>query len=141
MAAGGHRRLPGDQSRRTSSILCRCCSKASKRSRASRRSPREENHTSRRGGKRPRRSMSLKEYTRKRDFRKTAEPRGSKRAKASHRFVVQKHDASRLHYDFRLEIGGTLKSWAVPKGVPFEHGEKRLAVRVEDHPVSYIDFE
>ncbi|MDD5198624.1 MAG: non-homologous end-joining DNA ligase [Terrimicrobiaceae bacterium] len=85
--------------------------------------------------------MSLKEYTRKRNFRKTAEPRGSKATKAGYRFVIQKHDASRLHYDFRLEIGGTLKSWAVPKGVPVEHGEKRLAVQVEDHPVSYVDFE
>ena len=85
--------------------------------------------------------MSLAEYQRKRDFRRTAEPRGSRPAKAGHRFVVQKHAASRLHYDFRLELGGTLKSWAVPKGIPFEHGEKRLAVRVEDHPISYIDFE
>src|SRR5882757_4770707 len=85
--------------------------------------------------------MSLKEYQRKRDFQKTAEPRGAKKAKAGHRFVIQKHEASRLHYDFRLEIGGALKSWAVPKGVPFEHGEKRLAMHVEDHPVAYIDFE
>ncbi len=86
--------------------------------------------------------MSLKEYQRKRDFSKTAEPRGTtpKRDEAK-RFVIQKHAASHLHYDFRLEIGGTLKSWAVPKGVPFKKGEKRLAVEVEDHPVSYIDFE
>src|SRR5882724_4344326 len=86
--------------------------------------------------------MSLKEYARKRDFRKTPEPDAARaKRKGGHRFVVQKHDASRLHYDFRLEIGGTLKSWAVPKGVPFAHGEKRLAVQVEDHPTSYINFE
>src|SRR5688572_33305985 len=88
--------------------------------------------------------MSLREYKRKRDFKKTAEPRGKREAakgKNIRRFVVQKHAASRLHYDFRLEIDGTLKSWAVPKGIPFKKGEKRLAVEVEDHPVSYIDFE
>jgi len=87
-------------------------------------------------------SMSLKEYNRKRDFEKTREPSGQLASnKESHRFVIQKHAASRLHYDFRLEMDGTLKSWAVPKGVPFLKGEKRLAVEVEDHPVSYIDFE
>src|SRR5436190_13604478 len=86
--------------------------------------------------------MSLKEYTRKRDFKRSAEPRGTPSAKGTdHRFVIQKHAATRLHYDFRLEMGGTLKSWAVPKGIPFLKGEKRLAVEVEDHPVSYIDFE
>ncbi len=85
--------------------------------------------------------MSLKEYARKRDFRKTSEPPASRPGKSAHRFVIQKHAASRLHYDFRLEIDGVLKSWAVPKGVPYKHGEKRLAVHVEDHPVSYIDFE
>lgn len=91
--------------------------------------------------------MSLAAYKRKRDFRRTPEPAAARprrtagaKAKA-HRFVVQKHAASRLHYDFRLEIGGTLKSWAVPKGVPFAKAEKRLAVHVEDHPVSYIAFE
>jgi bifunctional non-homologous end joining protein LigD len=86
--------------------------------------------------------MSLKEYTRKRDFHKTREPsaRASKQ-KAGHRFVIQKHEASHLHYDFRLELGGTLKSWAVPKGVPYDKGEKRLAMQTEDHPLAYIDFE
>ena len=85
--------------------------------------------------------MSLKEYNRKRDFEKTAEPSGRLESFSKNRFVIQKHEASRLHYDFRLEINGTLKSWAVPKGIPFKKGEKRLAVQVEDHPVSYIDFE
>jgi bifunctional non-homologous end joining protein LigD len=86
--------------------------------------------------------MSLKEYARKRDFRKTAEPKARRALPgAAHRFVIQKHAASRLHYDFRLELGGTLKSWAVPKGPPYRKGERRLAVQVEDHPVDYISFE
>ena len=86
--------------------------------------------------------MSLQEYARKRDFQKTPEPdtKLSPAGKAR-RFVIQKHAASRLHYDFRLELGRTLKSWAVPRGIPFKKGEKHLAVEVEDHPVSYIDFE
>jgi bifunctional non-homologous end joining protein LigD len=86
--------------------------------------------------------MSLKEYARKRDFKKTPEP-GAQLARTGkgRRFVIQKHAASRLHYDFRLELGRTLKSWAVPRGIPFAKGEKHLAVEVEDHPVSYIDFE
>src|SRR5262245_24686242 len=88
--------------------------------------------------------MSLRAYVRKRDFSRTKEPRGkTARARSSrtHRFVIQKHDASRLHYDFRLEVGGTLKSWAVPKGIPFQKGEKHLAVEVEDHPLEYASFE
>src|SRR2546423_6787482 len=87
--------------------------------------------------------MSLNEYVRKRSFAATPEPKPErKRTSAAGRsFCVQRHDATRLHYDFRLEIDGTLKSWAVPKGIPFAKGDKRLAVQVEDHPVSYINFE
>lgn len=85
--------------------------------------------------------MSLQEYARKRDFRKTAEPPAQRAGKNQARFVVQKHEATRLHYDFRLEWKGALKSWAVPKGIPLLKGEKRLAIEVEDHPVSYLHFE
>ena len=89
--------------------------------------------------------MGLAEYKRKRDFAKTAEPKGGKplpkKIKGASRFVIQKHDASRLHYDFRLEMDGVLKSWAVPKGLPWAQGEKHLAVEVEDHPVEYAAFE
>src|ERR1700679_2202719 len=85
--------------------------------------------------------MSLKEYKRKRDFKKTAEPSGERVQKGSGRFVIQKHAASHLHYDFRLEMDGTLKSWAVPKGVPYKKGEKHLAVQGEDHPIEYAGFE
>ncbi len=88
---------------------------------------------------------SLREYQRKRDFAKTAEPsprvprasaQGSKK-----RFVIQKHAASHLHYDFRLEMHNVLKSWAVPKGVPYALNERRLAMATEDHPIEYLDFE
>lgn len=88
--------------------------------------------------------MGLAEYKKKRDFKVTAEPSGKplpKLVKGAHRFVIQKHDASRLHYDFRLEMEGVLKSWAVPKGLPWEKAEKHLAVEVEDHPVDYATFE
>lgn len=85
--------------------------------------------------------MSLKEYNLKRDFKKTKEPSGKVPDDSGHIFVIQKHHASHLHYDFRLELDGVLKSWAVPKGPPKTTKEKRLAVEVEDHPVSYAKFE
>src|SRR5436309_15371344 len=89
--------------------------------------------------------MGLKEYKSKRDFRKTSEPKGAKSlpkvVRGASRFVIQKHDARRLHYDFRLQMEGVLKSWALPKGLPWKRGEKHLAVEVEDHPMEYEDFE
>ena len=89
--------------------------------------------------------MGLKKYKAKRDFSKTAEPKGRKplpkQVRGACRFVIQKHDARRLHYDFRLQMESVLKSWALPKGLPWKQGEKHLAVEVEDHPIEYETFE
>lgn len=87
----------------------------------------------------------VSEYNRKRNFSVTSEspdesPRRGKRAATALRFVIQKHDAKRLHYDFRLELNGTLVSWAIPKGPSFDPRDKRLAVHVEGHPLSYAKY-
>jgi DNA ligase D-like protein (predicted 3'-phosphoesterase) len=87
--------------------------------------------------------MKLKEYRAKRNFAKTSEPpeSGEKRTDGGLIYVIQKHNASRLHYDLRLEENGVLTSWAVPKTPPLNEGEKRLAVQTEDHPIDYAGFE
>ena len=83
----------------------------------------------------------MKSYQEKRDFNKTTEPLwGKVKDEGQRRFVVQKHQSTHLHYDFRLEINGVLRSWAIPKGPPLEPAVRRLAVQVEDHPIDYIDF-
>src|SRR6201997_2683595 len=91
--------------------------------------------------KTPRKKKSLSDYARKRDFSRTPEPKPEAGAGAAGEFVVQKHDARRLHYDLRLELDGTLKSWAVTRGPSLTLGEKRLAVHTEDHPMQYLEFE
>jgi bifunctional non-homologous end joining protein LigD len=89
-------------------------------------------------------SKPLAEYKRKRDFTKTAEPKGKTtrvRSARALKYVIQKHAASRLHFDFRLELDGVMKSWAVPKGPSYDPAVRRLAMEVEDHPIEYNSFE
>jgi len=85
--------------------------------------------------------LSLDEYKTKRNFNKTSEPQDAQEKRLGDVYVIQKHDASHLHYDLRLEMDGVLKSWAIPKEPPTEVGVRRLAVQVEDHPLSYASFE
>ena len=85
--------------------------------------------------------MSLKEYKKKRDFSKTQEPPESEKKSDELVYVIQRHKASHLHYDLRLEEEGVLRSWAIPKSPPEEVGIRRLAVQTEDHPLGYEDFE
>ena len=85
--------------------------------------------------------MGLKEYRKKRKFSKTPEPKGKAKKSKTSIFAVQKHDARNLHYDFRLEINGVLKSWAIPKGPSMDPKQRRLAIGTEDHPMDYASFE
>ena len=86
--------------------------------------------------------MPLSEYQKKRNFGKTKEPVGVVQTDQKDIiYIIQKHDSSHLHYDLRLERGGVLKSWAVPKGPPIKKGKKRLAIQTEDHPIEYAEFE
>lgn len=85
--------------------------------------------------------MTLEEYRKVRDFEKTSEPPGEVEEGKENVFVVQRHDASHLHFDFRMSLDGVLKSWAIPKEPPKEKGTKRLAIRTDDHPLSYAKFE
>ena len=91
----------------------------------------------------PSSKQALEKYQAKRDFTVTAEPRGHQPVAAAKRlrYVIQKHAATRLHYDFRLELNGTFRSWAVTRGPSLNPADKRLAVEVEDHPLDYGDFE
>lgn len=86
-------------------------------------------------------NKKLAKYNNKRDFKKTKEPKGGRQNKFKKIFVIQKHDATNLHYDFRIEIDGVLVSWAVPKGPSTDPSEKRFAKRTEDHPLDYASFE